>query len=340
MPRPVAQGKASRVADARATNLVDRLAPAALLPYLRLARVDRPTGFWLLAIPCFWSVALASRSIGADYPDAWLLVLFAIGAVVMRAAGCTYNDIVDKDIDAQGRPHAQPSAAERRGQREIRHHFHAGAVHDRACGASLLQRRDRLARALRRSARRCSILWSSVSATGRKRCWGSPSIGARCSAIPPCSAASNWPAVVLYAGAIAWTIGYDTIYAHQDREDDALLGLKSTALKFGRATKAWLCRVLCACLARNHRSRALGRGRDRVPAWHGGCGCPSLLASGHARYRRSGQLPAALPVEPRFRVDRVRGHRARSGSRFAVLGAGNEPGPRDARPEARMTPCC
>ena len=101
MTRPIAQGKATRVADARATNLVDRLAPAALLPYLRLARVDRPTGFWLLAIPCFWSVALASRSIGADYPDAWLLVLFAIGAVVMRAAGCTYNDIIDKDIDAR-----------------------------------------------------------------------------------------------------------------------------------------------------------------------------------------------------------------------------------------------
>ena len=85
------------------------MAPAALLPYLRLARVDRPTGFWLLAIPCFWSVALASRSIGADYPDAWLLVLFAIGAVVMRAAGCTYNDIVDKDIDAKvARTHSRP----------------------------------------------------------------------------------------------------------------------------------------------------------------------------------------------------------------------------------------
>src|SRR5262245_49940210 len=101
MPRPVAQGKASRVADARATNLVDRLAPAALLPYLRLGRVDRPIGFWLLAIPCFWSVALASRSIGAAYPDAWLLALFAIGAVLMRATGCAYNDILDKDIDAK-----------------------------------------------------------------------------------------------------------------------------------------------------------------------------------------------------------------------------------------------
>ncbi|MET0156619.1 MAG: UbiA family prenyltransferase, partial [Methyloceanibacter sp.] len=101
MPRPAAQGKTSTVADARSANLVDRFAPASLLPYLRLARADRPTGFWLLALPCFWSVALASRSIGADYPDPWLLALFAIGALVMRAAGCTYNDILDKDIDAQ-----------------------------------------------------------------------------------------------------------------------------------------------------------------------------------------------------------------------------------------------
>ena len=101
MPRPAAQGKTSTVADARSANLVDRVAPAAILPYLRLARADRPTGFWLLALPCLWSVALASRSIGADYPDPWLLALFAIGAIVMRAAGCTYNDILDKDIDAQ-----------------------------------------------------------------------------------------------------------------------------------------------------------------------------------------------------------------------------------------------
>jgi len=101
MPRSVAEGKTGGVADARAANLVDRFAPASLLPYLRLARVDRPTGFWLLALPCFWSVALASRSIGADYPDPWLLLLFAVGAVVMRAAGCIYNDIIDKDIDAR-----------------------------------------------------------------------------------------------------------------------------------------------------------------------------------------------------------------------------------------------
>lgn len=108
MPRPIVQGKTGGITDDHHSSL-DRLAPAALLPYLRLARVDRPIGFWLLAIPCFWSVALASRSIGADYPDPWLLLLFAIGAIVMRAAGCTYNDILDKDLDAQvARTRARP----------------------------------------------------------------------------------------------------------------------------------------------------------------------------------------------------------------------------------------
>src|SRR6185312_13237019 len=100
MTRPPSQGKASPVADAGAANFVDRFAPKALLPYLRLARADRPIGFFLLALPCFWSVSLAERSLEDPYPDPWLLLLFAVGAVVMRAAGCTYNDIVDRDIDA------------------------------------------------------------------------------------------------------------------------------------------------------------------------------------------------------------------------------------------------
>src|SRR5680860_1306888 len=101
MPRPVSQGKVRSVADAAPTNWVDRFAPRPLIPYLRLARADRPVGFYLLALPCFWSVALAGRSADAPYPDPLLLLLFAAGAIAMRAAGCTYNDIVDRDIDAQ-----------------------------------------------------------------------------------------------------------------------------------------------------------------------------------------------------------------------------------------------
>ncbi|MFZ0397585.1 MAG: UbiA family prenyltransferase, partial [Methyloceanibacter sp.] len=215
MPRPVAQGKASRVADARATNLVDRLAPAALLPYLRLARVDRPTGFWLLAIPCFWSVALASRSIGADYPDAWLLVLFAIGAVVMRAAGCTYNDIIDKDIDAkvartQSRPLPSGEVSERSATifmlvlcmigLAVLLSFNAATVWLGLCVVPLV--------ALYPLVKRYSYWPQAV--LGLAFNWG---------ALLGYSAVLGrleLPAVVLYAGAIAWTIGYDTIYAHQD----------------------------------------------------------------------------------------------------------------------------
>ena len=239
MPRPVAQGKTSAVADARAANVVDRFAPAALLPYLRLARADRPTGFWLLAIPCFWSVALASRSIGAEYPDPWLLALFAIGAIVMRAAGCTYNDIVDKDIDArvartQGRPLPSGQVSEKAATifmlvlcligLAVLLSFNTAtiwlglAVIPIVAAYPLVKRHSYWPQAVLGLAFNWGALLGYTAVLGRL----------------------EWVAAVLYAGAIAWTIGYDTIYAHQDREDDALLGLKSTALRFGRATKAWL----------------------------------------------------------------------------------------------------
>ena len=266
---------------------------------MRLARVDRPTGFWLLAIPCFWSVALASRSIGADYPDAWLLVLFAIGAVVMRAAGCTYNDIVDKDIDAkvartQSRPLPSGEVSERAATifmlvlcligLAVLLSFNAATIWLGLCVVPLVA---------------ALSAGEALTATGRRRCWGLPSTGARSSAIPPCSAASNWPAVVLYAGAIAWTIGYDTIYAHQDRDDDALLGLKSTALKFGRATKAWLAGFYALAWLGITVAGLLGRRRDRVPAWHGGRAVPIS----------SGKWPRSISTIRRIACRRFRSNR-------------------------------
>src|SRR3712207_9457403 len=89
------------VADARPGNWVDALLPAAMKPYARLARLDRPIGSWLLLWPCWWSAALAAVAAGRPWPDPWRLALFAVGAVAMRGAGCTYNDSVDRDIDAQ-----------------------------------------------------------------------------------------------------------------------------------------------------------------------------------------------------------------------------------------------
>jgi 4-hydroxybenzoate polyprenyltransferase len=239
MPLTMAEGKAGAIADASPQNVVDRFAPTALLPYLRLVRADRPTGFWLLAMPCFWSVALASRSIGADYPDPWLLLLFALGALVMRGAGCTYNDILDRDIDArvprtQGRP--LPS-----GQVTVRAaiifmlvlsliglvvllSFNAATIWlglgvlPLVAFYPLVKRFSHWPQAVLGLAFNWGALMGYAAVLGRL----------------------EWAAVVLYGGAIAWTVGYDTIYAHQDRDDDALLGLKSTALKFGRATKIWL----------------------------------------------------------------------------------------------------
>ena len=239
MTRPPAQGKASAVADAGARNWVDRFAPAALAPFLRLARADRPIGFFLLALPCFWSVALAGRSIEEAYPDPWLLVLFALGALVMRAAGCTYNDLVDRDLDAQvARTRGRPLPS---GQITPRAAFIFMLVLCLIGLVVLLSFNSTTIWlglgvipivALYPFVKRFSH-WPQV-VLGLAFNWGAllgwPAVLGRL----------DWPAVVLYAGAVAWTIGYDTIYAHQDREEDDLIGLKSTALKFGRATKAWL----------------------------------------------------------------------------------------------------
>ena len=239
MTRPPAQGKASAVADAGARNWVDRFAPAALAPFLRLARADRPIGFFLLALPCFWSVALAGRSIEEAYPDPWLLMLFALGALVMRAAGCTYNDLIDRDLDAQvARTRGRPLPS---GQITPRAAFIFMLVLCLIGLVVLLSFNSTTIWlglgvipivALYPFVKRFSH-WPQV-VLGLAFNWGAllgwPAVLGRL----------DWPAVVLYAGAVAWTIGYDTIYAHQDREEDDLIGLKSTALKFGRATKAWL----------------------------------------------------------------------------------------------------
>ena len=239
MPRPVSQGKAPGVADAAPANWVDRFAPAFLVPYLRLARADRPAGFFLLALPCFWSVAFAGRSIGAPYPDPWLLLLFAVGAIAMRAAGCTYNDIVDRDIDAQvARTRARPLPS---GQVTL-----TGAVIFMLAlclvGLAVLLSLNRFAILLGLGVIPIVALYPFVKRVSH---WPQAVLGLAFN----WGALMGWAAVlarldpaafVLYVGAIAWTIGYDTIYAHQDREDDELIGMKSTALRFGGATKTWL----------------------------------------------------------------------------------------------------
>lgn len=228
---------------------VDRLLPARFRPYARLARLDRPIGTWLLLFPCWWGIALAPfgtpPSSGADTlrsaPAYILLIaaLFAVGAVVMRGAGCTYNDLVDRDIDAKvARTRTRPLAS--------------GVVTPRQAVMFLILQ---LAIGL-------GVLLALGSAA---LMWGIASLGLviiypwmkRVTWWPQLflGLAFNWGALMgfvtvtgrfdvaclwLYVAGIAWTLGYDTIYAHQDKEDDALIGVKSTARLFADNSRKWI----------------------------------------------------------------------------------------------------
>ncbi len=206
---------------------------------MRLARFDRPIGAWLLLFPAWWSQALAEVSLGRTYPNPWYLALFWLGAFVMRGAGCTYNDIVDREYDARvARTAARPIPS---GQVTVTRAWVFLAV---LCAAGLLVlvqfnwftimlgASSLLLIAVYPFMKRITF-WPQV-VLGLTFKWGAL-VG--WAAI---TGSLSLAAVVLYAGSVLWTVGYDTIYAHQDTEDDALVGLKSTALRFGAATPRWL----------------------------------------------------------------------------------------------------
>jgi 4-hydroxybenzoate polyprenyltransferase len=228
---------AGQVADSTG-NWVDRLAPLWTRPYLRLARADRPIGAWLLLIPCWWSAALAGVY-ARHLPNLSHLILFAIGAVAMRGAGCTWNDLVDRDIDA---------LVERTRSRPIP----SGQVSVRAAAVFLVvQALAGFAVLLTFNAFAVGVGIASLGIIAaypfmkRITWWPQITLGLAFSwgALMGWAAAFgrlDAPALLLYAGSIAWVIGYDTIYAHQDRDDDALIGVKSTARLFGENTKPML----------------------------------------------------------------------------------------------------
>jgi 4-hydroxybenzoate polyprenyltransferase len=227
------------VPDALPGNWVDRLAPASWLPYLRLARFDRPIGAWLLLFPCWWSQALAELSIGRPYPNLWYLVLFLVGAFVMRGAGCTYNDIVDRNFDASvARTALRPIPS---GQVSVAEAWMFFAV---LClvGLLVLLQFNFFTIALGAAS---LLLVAVYPFMKRFTYWPQLVLGLtfKWGALVGWAAVTgslSLAAVALYAGCVLWTIGYDTIYAHQDKDDDLALGLKSTALRFGPATPAWL----------------------------------------------------------------------------------------------------
>jgi 4-hydroxybenzoate polyprenyltransferase len=226
------------VADATG-NWVDTLAPAWLRPYLRLARLDRPIGAWLLLLPCWWSSALAAVAAHARTPNLLHLALFFIGAFAMRGAGCTWNDIVDRDLDG---------SVERTRSRPIP----SGQVSVAQAGLFLiLQSLVGLAVLISFNSFTIALGIASLAIVAvypfMKRITYWPQIGLGLAF--SWGALMGWAgifgrlnvaALLLYAGSISWVIGYDTIYAHQDREDDALIGIKSTALLFGARTKPML----------------------------------------------------------------------------------------------------
>ncbi|MBF9039827.1 4-hydroxybenzoate octaprenyltransferase [Rhodobacterales bacterium LSUCC0387] len=230
-----------RVRDAYQGNWVDHLAPAATRPYLRLSRADRPIGTWLLLLPCWWGLALsvAADPAGGTVYDLWIALGCAIGAFLMRGAGCTWNDITDRHIDAGvARTQSRPLPS---GQVTVRGALIWAVVQALISFGILLTFQ-------------AAAIWLGILAllpvaiypfAKRFTWWPQVFLGI----------AFNWGAllawaahkgnlslapILLYLAGIAWTLFYDTIYAHQDKEDDALMGVKSTARLFGENSGQWL----------------------------------------------------------------------------------------------------
>src|SRR6478736_1393299 len=228
----------ARVADATG-NWVDTRAPSWSRPYLRLSRLDRPIGSWLLLMPCWWSAALAA-GIARDVSQLPLVIaLFFIGAFVMRGAGCTWNDITDRDLDARvERTRSRPIPA---GQVSVQQAA-AFLIAQALIGLAVLIQFNTFTIATGIASLAIVVVYPFMK---RITYWPQIVLGLAFSwgalmGWPATFARLGLPAFLLYAGSIAWVIGYDTIYAHQDRDDDALIGIRSTALLFGDRTKPLL----------------------------------------------------------------------------------------------------
>jgi 4-hydroxybenzoate polyprenyltransferase len=239
MPEPEPPG--GSVADAVSGNWVDQVAPDWARPYLRLSRADRPIGTWLLLLPCWWGVMLAAAAdpLGLQWRDIWIVLACAAGAWLMRGAGCTWNDITDRDFDAQvarTRSRPIPSGQVSTGQA-------MGWMVAQALVAFLILLTFNRAAVLMGVA---SLALVAIYPFAKRFTWW-PQVFL--------GLAFNWgallawtahngriggPSITLYLAGIAWTLFYDTIYAHQDKEDDALIGVKSTARLFGSDTHMWL----------------------------------------------------------------------------------------------------
>lgn len=229
-----------QVADAPPGNWVDKRAPGFARPYLRLSRADRPIGTWLLLLPCWWGLTLAMLADQSPrWEDAWIFIGSGIGAWLMRGAGCTWNDITDRDFDSRvARTRSRP--------------IPSGAVSVRQAALWMVLQ-SLIALGILLTFNRAAIALGVLSLfplaiypfAKRFTWWPQVFLGLAFNwgallAWTAHAGALQWPAVILYLAGICWTLFYDTIYAHQDTEDDALIGVKSTARLFGAETAGWL----------------------------------------------------------------------------------------------------
>ena len=228
------------VSDAVRGNWVDSLAPQSTRPFLRLSRADRPIGTWLLLLPCWWAVLLAALHTGSfGWFDLWILAGCGLGAILMRGAGCTWNDITDRDYD--GRVERTKSRPIPSGQVSVKQALVWMAVQALVAFGILLTFNPLAIGlgigslglvAIYPFAKR--FTWWPQVFLGLAFNWGA------LLAWVAHTGSLGWPPLFLYLGGISWTLFYDTIYAHQDKEDDALIGVKSTARLFAEKTHLWL----------------------------------------------------------------------------------------------------
>jgi 4-hydroxybenzoate polyprenyltransferase len=236
----------STIKDAVKAHWAERLPPG-WLPYAQLMRLERPIGWWLLLLPCWWGLALATLAQGGGLPNLWHGLLFLIGAITMRGAGCVVNDLADQDFDAKverTRNRPLPSGRVTHKQAYI---FLAALL---LIGLVVLVQFNRM---------------TIITAIASLAIVAVYPFMKRLTYVPQLvlGFAFNWGALVgwtaetgalnatpiaLYIGGIFWTLAYDTIYAHQDKEDDVLIGVKSTALLLGKSTRGWLALFFTATL--------------------------------------------------------------------------------------------
>ncbi len=298
--------------DAAPSNWVDRWAPAGLRPWLKLGRFDRPAGIWLLLLPGWWGVALAAAAARAP-PDWTLLLRIAVGAALMRAAGCAFNDIVDRDIDRRvARTAARPVASGAIGRRRAAAYLVALSL--AAClilltlgpAAVALGVASLLLVAAYPFMKR--ITWWPQAWLGLTFNWGALlGYAAVTGRVSPAAA-------LLYAAGVGWTLGYDTIYALQDLEDDALAGVKSSARRLGGRVRAGVAVFY-----------ALSAGLAAAAAWAGRLSPWSLLGlvayAGHLAWQARRVEPADPDLALRlFRSNRDAGLLLGAGLVLGALG--------------------